>query len=109
MEYQSDFLVIGSGLAGLGYALKVAPHGAVNVVTKRGIMETSTRRAQGGIAAVLSPDDSFDLHIQDTLASGDGLCHQDAVELVVRSGPERIRELVSLGAHFDQAGDAGFD
>jgi L-aspartate oxidase len=109
MEYTSDFLVIGSGLAGLGYALKVARHGTVNVVTKRGIMETSTRRAQGGIAAVLSPDDSFDLHIKDTLASGDGLCHQDTVELVVRSGPERILELVNLGAHFDLAGDAATD
>jgi L-aspartate oxidase len=109
MEYVSDFLVIGSGLAGLGYALKVARHGTVNVVTKRSIMETSTRRAQGGIAAVLSPDDSFDLHIKDTLASGDGLCHQDTVELVVRSGPERIQELVNLGAHFDLAGDTATD
>ena len=109
MEYASDFLVIGSGLAGLGYALKVARHGTVNVVTKRSIMETSTRQAQGGIAAVLSPDDSFDLHIKDTLASGDGLCHQDTVELVVRSGPERIQELVNLGAHFDLAGDTATD
>ncbi|WP_449244775.1 L-aspartate oxidase [Desulfobacca acetoxidans] len=103
MEYASDFLVIGSGLAGLSYALKVAPYGSVNVITKRGIMETSTRQAQGGIAAVLSPQDSFDLHIKDTLAAGDGLCHQDVVELVVRQGPERIRELVNLGAHFDLA------
>ena len=106
MQYASDFLVIGSGLAGLSYALKVARYGTVNVVTKRGIMETSTRQAQGGIAAVLSPDDSFDLHIKDTLASGDGLCHQDTVELVVRQGPERIRELVNLGAHFDLACDS---
>lgn len=105
MEYISDFLVIGTGLAGLSYALKVAPYGTVNVVTKREIMETSTRQAQGGIAAVLSPDDSFDLHIKDTLAAGDGLCHQDTVELVVRQGPERIRELINLGAHFDRAGD----
>jgi L-aspartate oxidase len=105
MEYYSDFLVIGSGLAGLSYALKVAPYGSVNIVTKRDIMETSTRQAQGGIAAVLSPDDSFDLHIQDTLAAGDGLCHQDTVELVVRQGPERIRELINLGAHFDRTGD----
>jgi L-aspartate oxidase len=109
MEYTSDFLVIGSGLAGLGYALKVARHGTVSVVTKRSIMETSTRQAQGGIAAVLSPDDSFDLHIKDTLASGDGLCHQDTVELVVRSGPERIQELVNLGAHFDLAGGTATD
>lgn len=105
MEYYSDFLVIGSGLAGLSYALKVAPYGSVNIVTKRDIMETSTRQAQGGIAAVLSPDDSFDLHIQDTLAAGDGLCHRDTVELVVRQGPERIRELINLGAHFDRTSD----
>ena len=105
MEYTSDFLVIGSGLAGLSYALKVAPFGTVNIITKKEIMETSTRQAQGGIAAVLSPDDSFDLHIQDTLAAGDGLCHQDTVELVVRQGPERIRELIQLGAHFDRTAD----
>jgi L-aspartate oxidase len=105
MEYISDFLVIGTGLAGLSYALKVAPYGTVNVITKKEIMETSTRQAQGGIAAVLSPDDSFDLHIQDTLAAGDGLCHRDTVELVVRQGPERIRELINLGAHFDRASD----
>lgn len=109
MEYASDFLVIGSGLAGLSYALKVAPSGTVNVVTKRGIMETSTRQAQGGIAAVLSPEDSFDLHIQDTLASGDGLCHHDTVEMVVQQGPERIHELVSLGAHFDLAYDSAVE
>jgi len=105
MEYTSDFLVIGTGLAGLSYALKVAPYGTVNVITKRDIMETSTRQAQGGIAAVLSPDDSFDLHIQDTLAAGDGLCHRDTVDLVVRQGPARIRELINLGAHFDRASD----
>jgi L-aspartate oxidase len=109
MEYASDFLVIGSGLAGLSYALKVAPSGTVNVVTKRGIMETSTRQAQGGIAAVLSPEDSFDLHIQDTLAAGDGLCHHDTVEMVVQQGPERIHELVSLGAHFDLACDSAVE
>jgi len=101
MQYRSDFLVIGSGLAGLSYALKVAPHGTVNLVTKRGIMDTSTRQAQGGIAAVLSPEDSFDLHVKDTLEAGDGLCHPDIVELVVHQGPERIRELIEMGAHFD--------
>ncbi|MBW1918173.1 MAG: L-aspartate oxidase [Deltaproteobacteria bacterium] len=101
MQYYSDFLVIGSGLAGLSYALKVAPYGTVNVVTKRGIMDTSTRRAQGGIAAVLSPEDSFDLHIKDTLEAGDGLCHPDIVEMVVHQGPERIAELIEMGAHFD--------
>lgn len=103
MRYESDFLVIGSGLAGLSYALKVAPYGTVNIVTKRGVMDTSTRQAQGGIAAVLSPEDSFELHVRDTLAAGDGLCHPEIVELVVRQGPERIQELIELGAHFDLA------
>jgi L-aspartate oxidase len=66
----SDILVLGSGLAGLGYALKVADFATVNLVTKRDIMETSTRKAQGGIAAVLGPDDRFEYHIQDTLTVG---------------------------------------
>jgi L-aspartate oxidase len=72
-------------------------------------METSTRRAQGGIAAVLGPDDRFEYHIEDTLTTGEGLSHPDIVELVVRQGPERIHELVSLGAHFDIGADNGFD
>jgi L-aspartate oxidase len=102
-------LVIGSGLAGLGYALKVADFAPVNLITKRGLTETSTSKAQGGIAAVLGPDDRFEYHIQDTLTVGEGLCHEDIVELVVRQGPERIRELVALGAHFDPGAANGFD
>jgi L-aspartate oxidase len=102
-------LVIGSGLAGLGYALKVADFATVNLITKRGLTETSTSKAQGGIAAVLGPDDRFEYHIQDTLTVGEGLCHEDVVELVVRQGPERIRELVALGAHFDPGAANGFD
>jgi L-aspartate oxidase len=92
MEHISDVLVIGSGLAGLGYALKVADVARVNLVTKRGLTETSTKMAQGGIAAVLGPDDRFEYHIQDTLTVGEGLSHPDIVELVVRQGPERIRD-----------------
>lgn len=109
MEHTSDILVIGSGLAGLGYALKVAEFATVNLVTKRGLTETSTKMAQGGIAAVLGADDRFEYHIQDTLTVGEGLSHPDVVALVVRQGPERIEELVNLGAHFDVGADNGFD
>ena len=109
MQHISDILVLGSGLAGLSYALKVADFATVNLVTKREITETSTRLAQGGIAAVLGPEDRFEYHIQDTLTVGEGLCHPEVVELVVRQGPERIRELVALGAHFDPGQDNGFD
>ena len=101
MEYQFDLLVVGSGIAGLTFALKAAKCGTVAVVTKKDKLETSTNYAQGGIASVLGPDDSFQLHIQDTLNAGDGLCHQDVVEMVVHEGPDRIRELANLGVAFD--------
>lgn len=103
MEHRFDFLVIGSGIAGLTFALKVASHGSVAIVTKKNKLETNTNYAQGGIASVLGPDDSFQLHIQDTLKSGDGLCHPDVVDLVVRSGPDRIRELGERGVAFNRS------
>ncbi len=103
MNYQFDYLVIGSGIAGLSFALKAARTGTVAIVTKKDKLETSTNYAQGGIASVLGPDDSFQLHIQDTLTAGDGLCHEDVVEMVVRCGPERIQELVEMGVPFNQA------
>jgi L-aspartate oxidase len=109
LHHISDILVLGSGLAGLSYALKVAEFATVNVVTKRDIMETSTSKAQGGIAAVLGPDDKFEYHVQDTLTVGEGLSHPDIVELVVHQGPERIHELVTMGAHFDPGSGNGFD
>jgi L-aspartate oxidase len=101
MQIQSDFLVIGSGVAGLTYALKTAEYGTVAIVTKKGITDTNTAQAQGGIASVFSSIDSFGLHIRDTLISGDGLCHQEVVEMVVKNGPDRIRELIELGAKFN--------
>jgi L-aspartate oxidase len=101
-----DFLVIGGGIAGLSYALQVAEHGSVAVLFKKDPGLSSTLWAQGGIAAVNEPDDTFDLHIQDTLVCGGGLCKRDIVELVVTEGPDRVAELVALGATFDK-GDHG--
>jgi len=100
VEVKTDFLVIGSGVAGLSFALKVAAWGKVAVVTKREIEESNTKYAQGGIASVWSQEDSFDAHIQDTLVAGDGLCHPDVVEMVVKNGPDRIRDLISWGVNF---------
>ncbi len=108
MNHKYDFLVIGSGIAGLTFALKAAQFGSVAIVTKKDKLETSTNYAQGGIASVLAPNDSFQLHIQDTLESGDGLCHADVVEMVVRSGPDRIRELADLGAPFNTTDSRDF-
>ena len=106
---ETDFLVIGSGIAGLSYALKVAAHGRVTIVTKKKIQKTNTALAQGGVAAVFGEDDSFDLHMDDTHRAGDGLCTPDVVERVVKNGPRRIRELVELGARFNKKGDGPFD
>src|SRR5438132_5116089 len=96
-------LDIGSGIAGLSYALEAAQHGEVIVVTKRARDESNTKYAQGGIAAVLDKDDSFDKHVQDTLVAGAGLSHTRAVELCVREAPSRIAMLQSCGARFDLA------
>lgn len=105
MERRFDILVIGSGIAGLFYALKVsdlAPKARIAIVTKKGESDTSTNRAQGGIAAVTRGTDSFEAHIQDTLEAGAGLCHQDVVETVVKSAPEIIAELMSYGVRFSR-------
>ena len=100
MEITSDYLVIGSGIAGLTFALKAASKGTVNIVTKKEKMDTSTNYAQGGIASVLDPLDSFDLHIADTMESGAGLSHENVARMVVSNGPDMIRELISLGVNF---------
>ncbi|MBW1777194.1 MAG: L-aspartate oxidase [Deltaproteobacteria bacterium] len=99
-EIRSDFLIIGSGIAGLSFALKVADFGEVVLVTKKEVVESNTNLAQGGIASVFGDTDSFDLHIQDTLTAGAGLCHPDVVAMVVKEGPKRIRELIELGVSF---------
>ncbi len=100
IEIQTDYLVIGSGIAGLVFALQAAKSKSVAIVTKKEKMESSTNYAPGGIASVLDPDDSFELHIKDTLKSGDGLCSEEIVSMVVHEGPSRIRELISLGINF---------
>jgi L-aspartate oxidase len=99
------FLVIGTGIAGLTFALKAARLGPVLVVTKSDPAETNTSMAQGGIASVLDPSDSFDLHVQDTLACGAGLCRREVVETVVREGPDRVQELVEWGVDFSREGE----
>jgi len=103
---QTDFLVIGSGIAGLTYALKTAkyhPDKKVVVITKTQADETNTKYAQGGVAGVWDEaKDSFEKHIEDTLIAGDGLCNRHTVEIVVKEGPERIRELIEYGARFDK-------
>ena len=106
---ETDFLVIGSGVAGLSYALKVAQFGRVTIITKKKIYKTNTALAQGGVAAVFSKTDSFENHVADTLAAGDGLCAEDVVRMVVENGPERIRELVDLGAKFNLDGEGKYD
>jgi len=101
--HQSDFLVIGSGIAGLSFALKASQEGSVTVITKKGEAESNTNYAQGGIAVAISPEDSFGSHIGDTLTAGDGLCYRDVVEAVVTSGPRLILELIQWGVNFSKA------
>lgn len=96
----TDFLVIGSGVAGMWFALKAAKHGRVTVLTKRAVRESNSAYAQGGIAAVWDQSDAHHKHVQDTLIAGAGLCDRTAVEKTVREGPERVRELIDFGANF---------
>ncbi|MET0299831.1 MAG: FAD-binding protein, partial [Flavitalea sp.] len=109
---QTDFLVIGSGIAGLTFAIKMAdqfPDKKVLVITKAQVDETNTKYAQGGIAGVIDfENDSFSKHIEDTLIAGDGLCNEKVVEIVVKEGVDRIRELISLGAQFDKEADGDY-
>jgi len=109
MIKKTDFLVIGSGIAGLSYALKVAKFGRVTIITKKQIQKTNTALAQGGVAAVFGKIDSFDLHIKDTLSAGDGLCDREVAKMIVKDGPERIKELVKQGANFNKDGNGEYD
>ena len=99
----TDFLVIGSGIAGLSFALRAAEIGRVLVITKKSDCDSATNLAQGGLAAVMAADDSFDLHINDTLKAGAGLCDENVVDFVVKEGPARLRELIRFGARFQRS------
>ena len=105
----SDFLVIGGGIAGMIFALKASTLGSVTVLTKAASDEANTAYAQGGIASVWSVDDSFESHVEDTLKAGAGLCARAAVESIVRDGPEAVRELITLGTQFTRVEEGGED
>jgi L-aspartate oxidase len=109
MKKRTDFLVIGSGIAGLMFALKAAKSGKVTIVTKGSLDECNTRYAQGGIAAVHRQTDNFEKHVQDTMVAGDGYCNRKVVEMVVREAPERIKELIDLGVSFDKKEGGDYD
>lgn len=102
MSYKTDVLIIGSGIAGLFAALKISEYAEVILITKKNKTESNTNYAQGGIASVLDSNDSFEKHIQDTLIAGAGLCHRDTVEMMVKEGPERIKDLINIGTKFTQ-------
>ena len=110
---ETNYLVIGSGVAGLTFAVKIAekhPKRNIIIVTKGDEDESNTKYAQGGIAVVLDlEEDSFQKHIQDTLIAGDGLCNEEVVEMVVKEGPRRLKELIAWEANFDLTSDGDFD
>ena len=109
MPVKTDYLIIGSGIAGLSYALKVAETGKVIILTKGKEDESNTKYAQGGIAAVWNETDSKEKHIKDTLTAGGGLCDKEIVRIVINEGPERVRELIDLGTQFDKDKSGRYD
>lgn len=109
MGIHTDYLVIGSGIAGLTFALRAAEHGEVTLVTKRSSLDAATTWAQGGVAAVMAPNDSFEGHLRDTSDVGCGLCHEEAVDVCVRGGPDAVRWLMEVGASFSRDGMGELD
>ena len=109
MIKETDFLVIGSGIAGLSFALKVADYGKVILISKTTLDESNTKYAQGGVAAVTYEPDNFHKHIQDTLICGDGFCNHEVVEMVVREAPAQINQLIEWGVQFDRNNTGKFD
>ncbi len=108
MRKQVDFLVIGSGIAGLSFALKVAKTGKVCIVTKNKAEETATKYAQGGIAAVMYSPDTYEKHIRDTMSAGDDLCNEDIVRVTITESTERVKELIEWGTQFDKTDTGKF-
>ncbi len=106
---ETDYLVLGSGIAGLSFAIDAAAHGRVLVITKKQPSDTNTNWAQGGVAAVLATDDSVEQHVADTLTVGDGLCNPAVVESIVREGPAAVAKLLELGTHLDRGADGELD
>jgi len=106
---ETDFLIIGSGIAGLFYALRAAPHGRVLLVTKKNLAEANTNYAQGGIAAVTSSLDSIESHMEDTFKSGAGLCRPEVVRSIISEGPARIQDLLEIGVRFSKKNSREFD
>ena len=106
---ETDILVIGGGIAGLSYAIRCAAFARVTVLTKRERTESNTLYAQGGIAAVVSPSDSFEAHVRDTLAAGDGLCNRAVVEEIVAGGPAAVERLVAAGIDFSRDASGRYD
>ena len=102
VNLQYDFLVIGSGIAGLNFALRASEYGTVAIVTKKELMESNSNYAQGGIAAVLDKMDSFESHIEDTLKAGCYLNNKKAVELMIRQAPKEIKRLIDIGVGFSK-------
>jgi L-aspartate oxidase len=100
----TDFIVVGAGVAGLRAAISLAEKGRVLVLAKQELSESATQYAQGGIAVALSDEDDISIHLQDTLDAGDGLCNPEAVKVLVEEGPERIQELIDWGTQFDRKG-----
>src|SRR3974377_1428465 len=101
---ETDFIVVGAGIAGLRAAVELASAGRVVCLAKREVTESNTQYAQGGMAAALSDEDEVRLHLEDTLKAGDGLCNQEAARILVEEGPPRIEELIEWGTQFDRAG-----